>query len=187
MDLIELKRHLKNKKPSFVQREGHKRKKLEEKWKRPKGLQNKLRMGFKSHGMAVSIGYGTPLKIRNMHSSGLIPVLVSSSNDLKKINAKTHGILLSSKIGLRKKILLLKKIMELSLPVLNIKDIQMFIKKSEELLKNRKQIKKQKEDKKKSRAENVKKQTKKEEKELTAEEKEKQDELEKRKVLESKK
>ena len=62
MDLIELKRHLKNKKPSFVQREGHKRKKLEEKWKRPKGLHNKLRMGFKSHGMAVSIGYGTPLK-----------------------------------------------------------------------------------------------------------------------------
>ena len=186
MSLAELRKKLKKKNPKFRQREAHKRKKLKSVWRRPKGIHNKLRMGFKGKGNSVSIGYRNPVKIRYLHSSGLQPLLIHNIKDLENLDNSRQGALLSSSLGIKSKIALLKKAVELNIHILNIKNIDESIKKYEDYLKNKKSTKKQKEEKKKQREEKTKKQTQKEEKEMTEEEQIKNKESEKMKVLHNK-
>ena len=43
-ELLELKKKIKKKKPNFTRQETHKKSKLKKKWRRPKGIQSKLRL-----------------------------------------------------------------------------------------------------------------------------------------------
>ncbi len=183
MDLAELRKKLKKKNPEFRQRDAHKLKKLKYAWRRPKGIHNKLRMRFKGKGNSVSIGYRNPVEIRDLHPSGFQPIIVNNLKDLQSINKEKQGALLSSRLGIKSKIKLLKKAEEFNVIVLNVKDIKESIKKYEDYLKNKKLTKKQEEEKKKQREEVTKKETKNDEKELTKEEQAKKEESEKIKVL----
>ncbi|MEK6934477.1 MAG: eL32 family ribosomal protein [Nanoarchaeota archaeon] len=171
------------KKPKFIRQRAHNLKKLEKKWRAPKGMHSKLRKKFKGKAKQPSVGYSSPKKIRNLRQ-GLIPILISTESQLKNLT-KEHGLIISRKLGAKKKVELLQKIKELKLNVLNVKDIDKFIKDVEEKLKQRKEAKQKKDiKKKKTEQEAATNQVKK--KEETEEEKEKREKEEKRKVLEQK-
>lgn len=186
-ELLELRKKLKKKKPDFIRQQGRFLKKIEKKWRKPKGIHSKMRRRLKGHGKMPSIGYGAAKKIRYLHPSGFKQILVRNLDDLKKIDAKSEAALIAKTVGLRKKIKLLKKIKELKIKVLNVKDIDTFLKTAEEKFKTKKEEAKEKiEKKKKAKEEALKKaeEKKKKEKKETAEEKEKREEEEKRKILE---
>ncbi|MEK6839492.1 MAG: eL32 family ribosomal protein, partial [Nanoarchaeota archaeon] len=98
-------------------------------------------------------------------------------------------ITISSTVGMRKRIEIVKKAKEMKLRVLNIKDLDKFLAETEASLKQRKETKKSKLTRKeKAKAERLKKAEKVEEKkEEVPEEKEKREKEEKRKLLEQKK
>ncbi len=119
---------------------------------------------------------------------------VQSVKDMEGMDKKTEGVLLG-RVGIKNKVEILKKALELKVAVLNVKDSQAFISKIEdELNKKREDKKKKEEKKKKSKEESLKKaeeKKKKEEKKEEAkdeslEDKAKKDKEEQRKVLESK-
>lgn len=93
----------------------------QETWRRPKGIDNAIRLELKGYSPKVKIGYGSPKDIRGLHPSGLIPVLVSSVTDLEKIKDKKDKviIILSSRLGLKKRLELLKRADELGIRVSN--------------------------------------------------------------------
>ena len=96
-------------------------------------------------------------------------------------------MVISGRLGLRKKLAILKKIKEKNLLVLNIKDINTNISDIELQLKKRKEKKLEKNKKKQtSKKESLQKSNEINKKEETPEEKEKREKEEKRKVLESK-
>ena len=119
-----------------------------------------------------------------MHNSGLKAIRVSSLKDIKDLNKGTDGAIIESNTGNKKKIELIKKLEELQIKILNIKNANDYIKKIESQLNLRKEKrKKSKEKKKSSKPKKEKKLTDK----LSPEDKKKGEKKEMEKVLTKKK
>jgi len=188
--LLELRKKLKKRKPDFLRQDAHKVKRLKKKWRAPKGIHSKMRRKLRGYRKQPSIGYSSPKKVRYLHPSGLKEILVHNLKNLENINPKIEAAVIAKTVGVRKKIELLKKTKELKINVLNVKNIDEFIKKVEEKFKKQKEkAAKREEEKKKAKEEALKKakEKKEKEKEKTEEEKKKEEEKEKKAVLEKEK
>lgn len=181
MKLLELRNMMKKKKPVFLRQEVFRRKKLEAKWRMPKGHHSKMKQKLSGRRKMPSIGYSSPGEVRGLTREGYRRVLVHNLAELKKV--KENAVELSRTLGSRKKLELLKKIKELKLKVINVKNIDAEIKAIEEKVSARKAKAKEKEKAKASVKAKVKKVEKKEEK-ISKEEKEKKEKEEKKKTLE---
>ncbi len=148
------------------------KKKFKNKWRKARGLHNKIRRKVKGHRKQPSIGYGSPVSMKNLDPSGFLPVQVSNLADLDKIkNEGKLAALISKKVGQRKKIKILEECKRMNIKVLNIKDIDKFINQVKENMDSRKKKQKRIEDKKKkSKEEALKKSEKKKDKKKTEEE-----------------
>ena len=164
------------KKPKFKRQQGI-LKKLDDKWRKPKGLHSKLRLQKRGKGKKPRIGYGSK-KISRGLIKGKKPDYITNLKDLEKAK---ESIIISSKVGLKKKLEMIKKAKELKLEISNIKDIDKFleeVKKKQDEKVNKKKLAKEKKTKK------VEKTKKEESKETTKEDTKKGIEKEKKKVLE---
>ena len=165
--LLELRKKIKSKKPKFIRQDAHKHSKLSKSWRRPKGLQSKMRLHKKGYRTSVSTGYSSPAEVRGLHSSGLKIVLVSSLKEMEKINPE-EGVLISSKIVIKKKIEMIKKAKEKNIKILNKKDSEKWLAESESKIAKRKEDKKKKkESKEKKKKELEKKSSEKKKDELS--------------------
>ena len=169
IELLKLRKEIKDKKPKFI-RQDSVLKGLSNKWHKPKGLQSKLRLNKAGHRKKPSQGYRSPRKVRFLDSSGLKPKLIHNLKELENLDPKTESAIIFSKIGLRKKTELLNKSKELKIPLINIPNIDEYLKKSQEKLSKKRELsQKRKERKQKSKKDleeksKEKKETKKEEK-----------------------
>jgi large subunit ribosomal protein L32e len=95
---------------------GKNRRKLQ-KWRRPRGKHNKVRLKRFSYPVAPVIGFKSP---RNLAGkiSGLTPVLVHNLKELEALGKSSIAIL--ARIGAKKKIEMIKKAEELKIQILNV-------------------------------------------------------------------
>lgn len=174
---LELRKRIKGKKPVFLKQDAHKKVRLRKNWRQPRGRHSKMRLKLRGHRKQPSVGYSSPKIVKGLNPQGLKEVRVYNLEDLKNVG-KTEGIIIGRTVGLRKKLKLLKKIKEKKdLKLLNVKDIENFIKEIEEkFLAKKKESKEKEEEKKKSKEEAIKKaeERKKKEEEKTEEEKKKE-------------
>lgn len=126
-DLLKLRNKRKSTKPRFDRVDVNVYPHFRGKWRRQRGIQNKLRRGFKSRGSRPEVGFGSPKKVKGLTRQGLIPVIIKNIKELNNVN-KTNSIILSSKLGGKNKIKILSKIKELNLSIHNIKDVDLYIK-----------------------------------------------------------
>jgi large subunit ribosomal protein L32e len=120
----QLKEKYNSRKPNFLRYDWDKYFKLarQNKWVRPRGIDNKSRLRLKGFPKLVSTGYIKPKIIRYLHPSGLRPVYISNINDLAKIKEDEKRdiiIIINGNIGLRKKTEIIKKANEYGLRVAN--------------------------------------------------------------------
>ena len=130
------------KKPVFVRKNIHKKTRLLDSWRRPRGLHNKQRLNKRGAPRKPSSGYRAPRRIRGLHKSKLVPVVVSN---LKQLDAVTgeNGVLLSSRLGDAKRHTLLTELRKRGFALLNF-DVDKKIAKIESDLKERKEERKKK-------------------------------------------
>ncbi|MBW2976674.1 50S ribosomal protein L32e [Candidatus Woesearchaeota archaeon] len=140
-ELLELRKQIKAKKPNFIRQDTNKKKRLKKKWRKPKGLHSKLGAKLKGRPKHVSKGYRSPKKARNLHKSGLQQCIVNSAGGLEQLDAKKNCVVISSSVGDRKRIIILKKAKEEGFNVVNIKNVDDYIKKAEEKIQLRKKSK----------------------------------------------
>lgn len=164
MKLLELRKRLKRKKPDFARQDSHKHPALKKKWRRPKGLQSKMRLHKKGYSMRLKMGYKSPALVRGLHPSGLKIVHISQLSKLEMVNPKIEGILISSTLGTRKKLILLEKASEKGIRVFNVKDPKAFTQKTQSDLQKRKESRKNRLEKKAKASTKPKKDKKKAEK-----------------------
>ncbi len=187
-ELLEIRKEIKNRKPKFTRQEYPARKNLKLTWRKPKGIHSKMKDKKRGKKIQPSVGWKSPRSVRGLSNDGLKLIQVNNINDLSKVT-KENIIVLSRSFGNKKRIEILKKIKELRLKILNIKDIDKAI--SDLVNKFQERIKEKKEKLKAKTAEKKKveekpKETKKEEQKITEEEKKVREKEEKRKVLEGK-
>lgn len=89
-------------------------------WRKPRGKDNPVRLRLKGHPPLVSSGYGSPKIVRGLHPSGLMPVVVSSFEELNRLDPSKHVLYVSSSVGLRKKLEIVKKAREMGFRVANV-------------------------------------------------------------------
>jgi len=184
-ELLELRRKLKKKKPKFLRQDAHRLKKLEKKWRQPKGRHSKMRFKLRSYRKQPSIGYSSPREVRGLDPKGRKEIKVETIKDLDNVK-ENNVIVIGSTVGTKKKVAILKKIQEKKLTVKNVKNIDEFIKQVEESLKKKKEEAKEKEtEKKKSKEEALKKAEEKKKEEDKKTEKEKEEEKEEKEKKEA--
>jgi len=120
MDLLQLRKELKEKKPVFIRQDNPKRMKLNDKWRKPKGIHSKIRHKFKGRRKMPSPGYKSPRKVKGFHSSGLRMVSVFSAHDITKIKNGIEGAVISKSVGMKKRLQMLEKAKETKVTVLNL-------------------------------------------------------------------
>ena len=141
--LLEARKIVKDHKPVFIRRDVHKKKKLKRNWRKPTGLDSKIRRRLKGRQQRISQGYRSPRKVRGLHKSGLNQARVCSFTDLGKLNPKNDCIILSSTLGAKKKNEILAKANSLGFHVVN-SNVESYIKRIQEKIASNKKKKDEK-------------------------------------------
>ena len=117
-ELLTLRKAKKTKKPVFKHQDSWKRKRLPQKWRKPKGMHSKMRLKFKGNPKLPSQGYRSPGKVRGLDGSGLKTVLVKSLKQMESLTSE--AIIIASSLGARKRLEIIKKASEKKLKIVNL-------------------------------------------------------------------
>ena len=110
---------IKGKKPDFRRQESWRYKRVEESWRRPRGIDSKMRKKKKGWPRSVEIGYRSPKKTRNPHPSGYVEALVYNVDDVEEVDSKTQAIRIAHTVGMRKRVEISARAEERGIRVLN--------------------------------------------------------------------
>ena len=89
--------------PAFNRYENHKKKRVPDSWRAPRGGLSKQRRRVKGKGPVVEAGYRGPKAIRGRHPSGFEEVLVERPADLDAIDGDREAVRIASSVGGRKR------------------------------------------------------------------------------------
>ena len=118
--LIEIRKKLNKKRPSFRRVESWRYKRVKDPWRKARGIDSRTRIKSKSGVKSPSVGYRGPKKVRGLHPSGYEEVRVSNLKDLEDLNHKKHAIKISAKLGAKKRLELIENAQNRNFKILNI-------------------------------------------------------------------
>ena len=118
--LLRIRKRAKQKKPEFLRSESWRYSKMSESWRRPRGLDHKMRRKIKGWPPMVSAGYKGPKIARGLHPSGLREVLVHNVNEVAEVDPKIQTVRIAHTVGVRKRALILAEATKKKIKVLNI-------------------------------------------------------------------
>src|SRR5512137_1216530 len=118
---LKIRARAKAKKPKFVRAESWRFDRFNVAWRKPRGLDNKIRRKIKGWPPGPSMGYKGPKIARFLHPSGYKEVLVNNVGDLSTIDPNTQAARIAHTVGKRKRADIIAEAKNLSIKILNIK------------------------------------------------------------------
>ena len=118
-DYLSLRTQINKKRPTFRAQESWRYKRIDSRWRKPKGFDSFMRIQKKSWPAIVKIGYRGPKAVRGLHPSGYNDVLIYNIDALKTLNPSVDAIRLSAKIGKRYRLLIINEADKLGFKILN--------------------------------------------------------------------
>ena len=115
--------YVKHKKPKFIRQESWRYKRVNDNWRRPRGIDSKMRKKIKGWPSSPNIGYCSPKKTRGLHPSGFVEINVHNIDDLNDVNPELHAIRISQKVGGRKRAEIMVLAKERGIHILNPRTI----------------------------------------------------------------
>ncbi len=120
-EALKLRARAKNKKPKFVRAESWKYDRFSLSWRKPRGLDNKIRRKIKGWPPGPSTGYKGPISARFLHPSGYREVIVFNVADLSNIDINIQAARIAHTVGKRKRALIIAEAKKLNIKILNLK------------------------------------------------------------------
>jgi large subunit ribosomal protein L32e len=118
---LQVRARARNKKPNFVRAESWRFDRFSVSWRKPRGLDNKIRRKILGWPSGPCTGYKGPKVARYLHPSGFKEVIVYNIADLSAIDVNTEAIRIAHRVGARKRTGIVAKATELNLKILNLK------------------------------------------------------------------
>jgi large subunit ribosomal protein L32e len=121
--MLKLRRRVRQTKPEFVRSESWRYVRIKESWRRPRGLDHKMRLKYDGWPPSVGVGYRGPRATKGLHPSGYKEVLVYNADGLKGIDSETQAIRIAHAVGKRKKAKILTEAKKKGIVILNMKAV----------------------------------------------------------------
>jgi large subunit ribosomal protein L32e len=126
----------KRKKPKFRRQESWRYKRVKENWRKPTGIDSKMRKKVKGWPPSPEAGYRSTKEIRRLHPSGYEEIRVQRVDDLTKIDPERQAIRIARTVGAKKRVEISARAEEKGIRILNprrVKELEEF--KEEEMKK----------------------------------------------------
>ena len=131
---LKARKRVKKKKPAFVRPESWRYVKLKESWRRPRGLDHKMRRKIKGWPPTVSVGYKGPKVARGLHPSGYKEVLVHNAKETSNIDPKSEAARIAHTVGKKKRVQIIAEAKKKKVYILNFKPAKELAEKEKEEL-----------------------------------------------------
>jgi large subunit ribosomal protein L32e len=129
---LKARKRAKKKKPDFIRSESWRYAKLKENWRRPRGLDHKMRRKIKGWPPTVSVGYKGPKVARGLHPSGYKEVLVHNPKEISHVDPKTEAARIAHTVGKKKRVQIIAEAKKKKVFILNFKPIKELVEKEKE-------------------------------------------------------
>ncbi len=117
---LKLREEMKRRKPRFVRMDSWAKPSIaKSSWRRPKGLDNKIRLQLKGYPEKVKAGYRGPREVRGLHPSGFREVIVHNVEELSRVDPEREAVRIASTVGRRKRMEIIERAAELGIRILN--------------------------------------------------------------------
>ena len=113
------RKRVKDEKPDFRRQESWRYKRVKESWRRPRGIDSKMRKKVKGWPRSAEVGYRSSKETRGLHPSGYDEVLVRNVDDVRKVDPETQAIRIAHQVGAKKRVEISAMADELEIQVLN--------------------------------------------------------------------
>ena len=117
--LLKVRSSINKRRPKFRQYESWRYVRVKDHWRKPTGIDNKMRFNLKGWPRSVTVGWRGPAEVRGLHSSGMEEVEVWNTADLDKVNPQVQVARIGGTVGARKREAIKAKAAELSVRILN--------------------------------------------------------------------
>jgi large subunit ribosomal protein L32e len=121
---VKLRKRVKARKPEFQGQEVWRYKRIRDRWRRPRGVDSKMRQNVKGWPKTVNVGYGGPKTAKFLHPSGYKEVLVHNLSEIEGLDAETQAIRIAHTVGGKKRLEMLTKAKEKGLHILNPRELK---------------------------------------------------------------
>ncbi|MDG6929105.1 MAG: 50S ribosomal protein L32e [Nitrososphaerota archaeon] len=118
-ELLKRRAEVAGRRPRFVRPESWRYKRLKPNWRKPTGVDNKVRLSQKGWPALARTGYRGPVAARGLHPSGLRERLVHNTAELQGLDPSAFAVRMGRTVGARKRREIVAKAKELRLKVLN--------------------------------------------------------------------
>ncbi len=112
------------KKPKFRRQESWRYKRVTDVWRKPHGIDSKMRKKVKGWPPSPTTGYRSPKKTRGLHPSGFVETRVQTVEDLGGIDPELQAIRIARTVGGKKRVEILALAGEKGIHVLNPRTIR---------------------------------------------------------------
>jgi large subunit ribosomal protein L32e len=117
--LVAKRKEISDNRPAFVRQESWRYVRIHPEWRKPKGVDNKVRRQDKGWPALVRVGYRGPVAARGLHPSGHFDVLVHRTQDLDALVPGRDVARIGRTVGAKKRETILKRATELGIRVVN--------------------------------------------------------------------